>query len=91
VWAKIFTRSPLNRKGWVWWHVSSIPAVVGDTNRKILVQAGLGIKQDIISKITKGKVVWRHAQVIECLPSKRETWSSITGSVKKEKEKEEEK
>jgi hypothetical protein len=36
----------------------------GSTYRRIAVQAGLGIKQDPISKITKAKRAGRVAQVI---------------------------
>jgi hypothetical protein len=38
--------------------------------RKILVQAGLGQKQDLIFKIARAKRASRVAQAVECLPSK---------------------
>jgi hypothetical protein len=51
----------------VQWHTSVIPATKGSINKMLVVQAGLGIKQDPISKITSAKSL---AQVVECLPSK---------------------
>jgi hypothetical protein len=42
-------------KSWVWWHVPVIPAITVNLNRKIAVQASLGKKQDLISKITRAK------------------------------------
>jgi hypothetical protein len=44
------------------------PSYTGSTNRRIMVQAGIGIKQDPISKITDTKMT----QVVECLPTKHE-------------------
>jgi hypothetical protein len=40
-----------------WWHTPVIPAMWGSTNRRIMVQASLSIKWDLISKITKAKVL----------------------------------
>jgi hypothetical protein len=47
-------RPHLNRKTCVWWHMPVNPATVRSIN-KIVVQAGLGKKQDPISKITRAK------------------------------------
>jgi hypothetical protein len=46
-----------------------IPATVRSINRKIMVQVGLGKKQDPISKITRSKRAESMAQVVEHLPS----------------------
>jgi hypothetical protein len=45
---------------------------VAGVTRRIAVQAGLGKKQDAISKITRGKRIGGTAQGIEHLPIKSE-------------------
>jgi hypothetical protein len=54
-----------------------IPAMVGITYRKIIVETSPGIKltQDLISKITRTKGDGGVAQAIECLLSKHEALS----------------
>jgi hypothetical protein len=47
------------------WSTPDIPATVGSINRRIIVQAGLGKKQDSISKITRAKRAGCVAQVVE--------------------------
>jgi hypothetical protein len=37
-------QDPISTSGWSRWHVLVISGIVGSTNRKITVQAGLGIK-----------------------------------------------
>jgi hypothetical protein len=32
----------ISSNGWAWWHTSIIPVIVGNINRRITVQAGLG-------------------------------------------------
>jgi hypothetical protein len=59
----------------------------GSTNRRITVQAGPGIKQDPISKITNTKRAGVVTQVGECLPSNHKALSSITSTFKKQKTK----
>jgi hypothetical protein len=49
----------------------AIPAIWGNINRGITVQAGPDIKQGPISKITNAKMTYRMAQEIEHLPSKK--------------------
>jgi hypothetical protein len=49
---------------------------VGRVNRRIVVQAGVGIKARPIQKITKAKRAGGMAQVAECLPSKYKALSS---------------
>jgi hypothetical protein len=57
----------------------------GSTNRRTVVQAGLGIKWDPISKITNTKRAGGVAQVVEHLPSKFEALSSNPNYRKKKK------
>jgi hypothetical protein len=57
--------------------VPVILATWGSTNRRIIVQGCLGIKQNPISKITKAKRAGGVVQVVECLPSKYEALSFI--------------
>jgi hypothetical protein len=54
-------------------------------NRRIVVQAHLSKKQDLISKITRAKRSGGMAQVVEHLPSKCETLSSNPSTGKKKK------
>jgi hypothetical protein len=62
--------------GWAWWCAPAIPATQDSTNR-VLVQAGLCIKQDLILKITKkGWRVGGHGSSDRVLPSKHEALSS---------------
>jgi hypothetical protein len=58
----------------------------GCTNKRIVVQASPGIKQDLISKITRAKRVKSIAQVVEHLPSKHEAPSSNPSIVKENKD-----
>jgi hypothetical protein len=51
----------------------------------MVVQAGLDLKQDPISKITKAKLAGSMAQVVECLFSKHNTLNSIPSTKKKKK------
>jgi hypothetical protein len=53
-----------------------IPARSGSINRRIVVQTGLGKKQECISKITRAKRAGGMAQEGECLPSNRKSLSS---------------
>jgi hypothetical protein len=63
--------------------VPVIPAICGSTNRKILAQAALCIKQDPISKITNVKRAGGGASVVLHLSSKGEALSSTSSTVKK--------
>jgi hypothetical protein len=47
------------------------PESQGNTNRRMAVQAGQGIKRDTISKITNAKKAGRDIQVVEPLPSEQ--------------------
>jgi hypothetical protein len=49
--------------------------MVGRVNRRIVLQVGLGKKQDTISKITREKKVGGMAQGVELLPHKHEALS----------------
>jgi hypothetical protein len=51
---KKFRRPHLNRESWVWWHKPVTLATAKSLGR-IEVQASLGKKQDLISKITRVK------------------------------------
>jgi hypothetical protein len=64
--------------------VPVISALQGNPNKRVIVQASLGIKGDPISKITNTRRAGFVAQVVEPLPSKHETLSS-TSSTKKKK------
>jgi hypothetical protein len=55
----------------------------GSVNRRTVAQAGLGLKQDPIFKITKAKRTGGIAQVAEHLPSKLKALSSNHGTAKK--------
>jgi hypothetical protein len=66
----------------VMWGIS---AMWGSTNRKSLVQAGLGIKQDPASKITKAKRAGSMAQAIEYLPIKCKALNSTPSTNKTNK------
>jgi hypothetical protein len=49
-------QDPFSTNVWVWWYVPIIPAMWRNTNRRVMVQACLGIKRDhSISKITNTK------------------------------------
>jgi hypothetical protein len=58
-----------------------IPATSGSINRRVMVQAGLGKKQQTISKIAKSS--GGLAQAIQHLPIKREALSSNPNTKKK--------
>jgi hypothetical protein len=60
-----------------------IPAIWGNTNRKMAVQAHLDIKRDRTSKITKAKRASGVAQVIEHLHSKHKALNSTPSTTKK--------
>jgi hypothetical protein len=60
----------ISTKGWVQWHMPVI--TWGSTNKRILVQASLGVKQDLISKTVNSKRAGGAAQVVEYLPWKCE-------------------
>jgi hypothetical protein len=62
----------------------SSQATQGNTNR-ILVQASLGIKWDLISKIAAGKKAGKVAQVVEHLPSKHKVLSLNLCTAKEKK------
>jgi hypothetical protein len=49
------SQEPISTNGWAQWHAPVIQAMHGNIKRKIVVQAGSGIKQDPISKITNAK------------------------------------
>jgi hypothetical protein len=55
---------------------------MGSTNGRFMVQADQGIKQDLISKITNAIRAGGVAQVIGCLPSKRDIMSSTSRAIK---------
>jgi hypothetical protein len=67
--------SPVSTNGWVRSMHLSFPTMWGSTNRRIMVQASLGIKTDLISKMTDTQRVGCMAQVVEHLPSKHEALS----------------
>jgi hypothetical protein len=60
-------------------------ATAGSTNRKIELQAGLDVKRDPISKITKAKRAGDMVQALQHLPSKCEVLSSNSSTTKKKK------
>jgi hypothetical protein len=64
-----------------------IPAIQGGIYRRIVVQAGPGIKLDLIPKITNTKGTGRVAQVEECLLSRHEAHVQYLVLPKKKKEK----
>jgi hypothetical protein len=53
----------------VGWGILSIPPTTGSLNRRVTIQAGLGKKQELISKITRAKGAGGVSQVVECLSS----------------------
>jgi hypothetical protein len=53
-------RPQLDRKNLGVVDASAILATVGNINRSIEFQAGLGKKEDLISKISRAKMSWRH-------------------------------
>jgi hypothetical protein len=67
-------------------HLSS-PARVGGTNRRIMVQASPGIKEDPISKISHTRRTGRVAQVVEGLPSKHKAQSLNPSTINQKKKK----
>jgi hypothetical protein len=67
------------------------PSYTGSTNRRIVVQTSLRIKQDPTSNITNVKRASGVAQVVECPPSKHEEALSSTTSTNSPKNKEKEK
>jgi hypothetical protein len=65
--SKKYLRPHLKRKGWAWWHILLIPAIMGSINRKTAVQISPSKKQDPISTITRPpkkrereRESWRH-------------------------------
>jgi hypothetical protein len=72
-------RIPISTDDCKRWH-THVLFVQGSTNKRIMVQAGLGVKRDPISKITKDKRAGGVAQVVKCLPNKCEALSSIPTS-----------
>jgi hypothetical protein len=52
--------SPISTNDWAWWQAPVTPTTWRSTNRRIMGQAVLGIKQDPLSKVTnnKGLVKW---------------------------------
>jgi hypothetical protein len=75
-WTKVCKTPSLSMVGH---HGTCLPSQ-HSTNRKIIVQTGLGIKQDSVSKITNGKRVAGVVQEVEL-----EALSSTTSSEKKNK------
>jgi hypothetical protein len=73
-WTK-FVRPHLNLH-LMWWYPSIIPAMQGNTNRRITVQASPGKKWDPISKTT------RVTEIVGHLPSKHKALSSNLGTAK---------
>jgi hypothetical protein len=63
------------------WHTSVILDIWESTNRKTVVQAGPGMKQDPISKITNTERTGGVAKVVECLPSIFEVLSSNPNTI----------
>jgi hypothetical protein len=49
----------------------------------MVVQAGLGKKQDPTAKITRAKRTGGMVQAVKCLPSKHKAWSSNCSTTKK--------
>jgi hypothetical protein len=58
---------------------------VGNINRRVVVQASPGMKQDPISKITNPKGAGGVTHMVEHLPSKYEALSSILALLKRKK------
>jgi hypothetical protein len=63
------SRDPISTNGWAWWCTPVIPVTQGSTNRRIVVQASLGVKKDLILKTTSMK---RAAQGSEFNPPVRQ-------------------
>jgi hypothetical protein len=76
------SKTPISTNGWAQWHTLLIPAVLGCTSRRITVQAGRGIKQDPISKITSTKRVGAWFKWQNTCPSECEVLSSIPSTAK---------
>jgi hypothetical protein len=68
--------------GWAWWFTSVILATCESTNRKVVVQAGLGLSETYL-KNNHCERNWRHGQMVEPLPSKSEDLSSTATTTKK--------
>jgi hypothetical protein len=66
----------------VCWWVPFIPAIQGSTNRRIIIQVSLGIKQDPTSKIANMKRAGKVAQEVEQLSSKCKALTSILSIAK---------
>jgi hypothetical protein len=64
-----------------------IPVTQGSTNRRIVVQASLGIQGDPILKITNTKKAGREVQLAGYLPSKHEGLSSTSSTTKTNQQK----
>jgi hypothetical protein len=60
-----------------------IAYMVGSINRKTMVQARLGKKQHLISRITRAKSAGGMAQAVEYLPSKYKVLTSKPSTAKK--------
>jgi hypothetical protein len=85
-WAKQ-SKDPISTNDCMRCHMPVTPATQGNTNRRINVQAGQGIKYDLISKITNTKRAGEMAQVVEYLPSSCKGLSSTSSTAKKKKKK----
>jgi hypothetical protein len=60
-----------------------ISAMPGSTNRKITVQAGIGIKGDPTLKITRAKRAWEEwLKLVECIPSRSKALNSSPSTSK---------
>jgi hypothetical protein len=64
----------LKEKSWAWWYTFVIPATSGSINRRIMVQIGLGKKQEPISKLTIAKRAESVTQAIECCLASARLW-----------------
>jgi hypothetical protein len=65
---------PISINGWTWCHVPVIPKYIGRHKKEY----HLGIKPNALSTITNTKRAGGVLQVVECLPSNYEPFSSIT-------------
>jgi hypothetical protein len=71
-------------KSWAWRYLLFVPAII----RKITVQAGSGIKQDLFQKITKAKRATGMAHMVESLLSKHKALISNPSERERKRERE---
>jgi hypothetical protein len=75
---------PISTSDWAWLYMPVILAMQ-EAHRRNTVQSGLGKTPDSISKITNAERAGRVAQVVKCLPNKREAQHSTPSTSKKKK------